>query len=116
MGTLGIGCHALSQCRITTPPASPIAPPASDTITASVSSCRTIRPRRDPSATRNATSFPRSAARAANKLPRFAHAASRIIPASSIRPATKARAGLPSMSPTSPGRARLNVIPSSDFG
>ena len=116
MGTSGIGCHALSTCRMPTPPASPSAPPTSEISTASVSICRNISPRRDPSASRIAVSLARSALRAANRLPRFAHAASRISPASIIIPAMKARAGPPSMSPTSPGRASVNFTPSSSAG
>ena len=46
---------------------SPAAPPISDTITASVSSCLTSRHRLDPRATRSASSRLRSAARAANR-------------------------------------------------
>ena len=70
----------------------------------------------DPRAMRRAISRERSAARAANTLPRLAHAASRMRPASSINPAMKARAGRPSVSPTSPGRARENLSSSSSFG
>ena len=39
-GDVGMGCQALSKRRMTTPPARPIAPPASETSTASVSSWR----------------------------------------------------------------------------
>ena len=116
IGIFGTGSHALSQRRMPMPPSNPTTPPASETRIASVSSCRRISPRRDPSAMRSAISFERSAARAANKLPRFAHAASRISPASSIIPAMNARAGPPSISPTSPGRASVNFTPSSSLG
>ena len=66
-----------------------------------------------PERQRKAISRERSAARAANRLPRLAQAASRISPANSIRPATKARTGRPSRLPRSPGRDRDKVNPSS---
>ena len=95
MGIPGIGRHVLSTRRMPTAPAMPQTPPASETSKASVNSWRRISSRLDPSAMRSAISFERSAARAAKRLPRFAHAASRISPASSISPAMKARAGRP---------------------
>ena len=92
---LGNGCHALSPLNSTTLPHSPTTPPISEISTASVNSCRKMRVRLAPSASRRATSRERSAARAANRLPRLAQAASRINPASSINPAMNARIGLP---------------------
>jgi hypothetical protein len=65
---------------------------------------------------RTAISRERSAVRAAKRLPRLAHAASRMSPAKSISPAIKVRAGRPSVSPTSPGRDNENFRPSSSFG
>ena len=59
--------------------------------------------RRDPRAMRTAISRERSAARAANRLPRLAHAASRIRPARSMSPNIKARVGRPRVFPASPG-------------
>ncbi len=90
-------------------PQSPSAPPASEISTASVNSARRIRFRLDPSASRRATSRERSAARAANRLPRLAHAANRINPARSINPVRKARTAPPIIAAT-PGRASPNVI------
>ena len=59
--------------------------------------------RRDPRAMRTAISRDRSAARAANRLPRLAQAASRMRPARSMSPAIKARVGRPRVFPASPG-------------
>ena len=72
--------------------------------------------RRDPRAMRTAISRERSAARAANRLPRLAHAASRIRPARSMSPNIKARVGRPRVFPASPGRDKENFRPSSDLG
>src|SRR3984885_1249992 len=72
--------------------------------------------RRDPRAMRTAISRERSAARAAKRLPRFAHAASRMRPARSMRPAMNARVGLARVFPASPGRDKENFRPSSDLG
>ena len=116
MGILGMGCHALNKRRITTPPARPSTPPASETRTASVSILRRIKPLRDPSARRSAVSLARSAVRAANRLPRLAHAASRMSPASSISPPMNARAGPCSISPIKPGWAKVNFTSSSSDG
>src|SRR5882757_874634 len=116
MGMPGIGRHVLSTRKITTAPAMPHTPPASETRIASANSWRRMYWRFDPRAMRRAISRERSAARAANTLPRLAHAASRIRPASSVMPNIKARAGRPSVSPTSPGRARENLSSSSSFG
>ena len=65
---------------------SPAAPPISDSITASVSSCLASRHRLDPSAARSASSRLRSAARAANRLARFAQAAASTSNASTVTP------------------------------
>ena len=75
--TSSIGCHRFNTPSSRSALTRPAAPPISDTITASVSSCLTSRPRLDPRATRSASSRPRSAARAANRVARFAHAAAR---------------------------------------
>ena len=83
-GKLDMGCHTLSHSTNTTAPRSPAAPPITETSTASVSSWRRMRLRLDPKASRRAISLDRSAARAAERLPRFAHAAGKISPASSI--------------------------------
>src|ERR1700728_3099047 len=91
---LGNGCHALSARSSATLPNNPIAPPPSEIRNASVNSPRKIRFLLDPSASRKATSRDRSAARAANRLPRFAHAANRIRPVNNIRPAINAFSGL----------------------
>ena len=72
--------------------------------------------RRDPRAMRTAISRERSAARAANRLPRLAHAASRIRAARSMSPAIKARVGRARVFPASPGRDKENFSPSSDLG
>ena len=84
------GCQSLNQCRNAALAHIPAAPPESEIITASVNNARKMRLWLDPSASRTAISFARSAARAANTLPRLAHAASRINPASSINPAMNA--------------------------
>src|SRR5579859_7393777 len=75
-----------------------------------------MKVRRDPRAMRRAISRDRSAARAANKLPRLAHAASRIRAARSISPPIKARVGRPRVFPASPGRDKDNLRPSSVLG
>jgi len=59
---------------------SPTTAPPPDRIKLSVSSCRTIRTRLAPSAPRIANSFERAAALASNRLDRFTHAISMIIP------------------------------------
>ena len=91
-------------------------PPTSAISTASVNTCRRMRVRLDPSASRRATSRDRSAARAANRLPRLAHAASRINPANNNNPVRNARAGLPKKSPRRPGRANVKAIWLSSLG
>jgi hypothetical protein len=90
MGKFPNGCHWLSQRKNARLAHIPMAPPASEIITASVNRARKMRLRLAPSASRIAISFARSAARAANKLPRFAHAASKIKLASSINAAMNA--------------------------
>ena len=116
-GNLGKGCHTLSPRSSTTLPHSPTAPPASEISTASVSSCRRMRiaarPQRQP---QRDFAAERSAARAANRLPRLAQAASRIKPASSINPATNARTGRPRRSPYRLGRARTKLVVPWSFG
>ena len=94
---------------------SPAAPPISDTITASVSSCRTSRRRLDPRATRRASSRLRSAARAANRLARFAHAAASTSSASTVTLQRNPRMTSPS-SPMSPGWISRSGCPSSVSG
>src|SRR5271168_650934 len=116
MGIFGIGRQVLRARRMTTAPAMPQIPPAKETKTASVRSWRRMSWRRDPRAMRTAISRERSAARAANRLPRLAHAASRIRPERSMSPAIKARVGRPRVFPASPGRDKENLRPSSDLG
>ncbi len=92
-------------------PANPAAPPINETSNASVKSCRKIRLRLEPSASRSAISLDRSAARAANKLPRFAHAASRINAANAISPARNARTGLAQHVSRQPRSRQLETHP-----
>ena len=58
------------------PTASPTSPPASDSTTLSVSSCRMIRPREPPIAARIAISRRRPVARTSSRFATFAHAMS----------------------------------------
>ena len=95
MGQRENGCQTLSHSSSATPAARPTAPPAIEISKASVNNVRKMRLRLDPSASRSAISRVRSAARAANKLPRFAHAANRIKPASNINAVMNARTGRP---------------------
>jgi len=97
-------------------PARPNAPPASEIKIASVNTPRRMRLRLDPSANRNAISRERSAARAANRLPRLAHAASRMSPARSIMPEMNPFTTGPSMSPARLGRASEKVMSASVLG
>jgi hypothetical protein len=83
-------------------PNNPSAPPTSEISTDSLNTCRRMRLQLDPSASRKATSRERSAARAANRLPRLAQAASRIKAASNINPVTNAFTGPPRKSPADP--------------
>ena len=94
-GTAGMGCQMLIRRNSMKLTNSPAVPPAREISSASVSSPRRMRLRLEPSARRRATSRERSAARAANRLPRLAHAASRISPESTINPATNARTAGP---------------------
>ena len=116
MGNLDTGCHTLTHRNSATLPHSPTAPPISEISRDSVNSCRRMCMRRAPSASRRATSRERSAARAANRLPRLAHAANTINPASSINPVTNACMGRPKKSPPRPGRANTKVIWPSSLG
>ena len=75
-----------------------------------------MRPRLAPSARRMAISRVRSAARAVNRLPRLAQAASRINPASSINAVRNARVAGPLKSPKRPGRAKPNLNLASVWG
>ena len=98
------------------PPASPTTPPTRETRTASTISWRRISRRFEPSAMRSAISLPdrQSAPQTGSPDSRTPPAGS-APPAASV-PAMKARAGPPSASPTSPGRASVNLIPSSSCG
>ena len=80
MGNRVNGLPQLSPCNSSMLPASPSRAAHERDMAASVSSCRRIRLPVDPRASRSATSRERSDARAANRLPRFAQAATELIP------------------------------------
>ncbi len=107
MGAPGKGCHILICCNSVMLPKSPTAPPTKEISTASVNNCRRMRVRLAPSASRKATSRERSAARAANRLPRLAHAASKIKPARIINPAMNARIARPKELRPARGREKV---------
>src|SRR6516162_5848827 len=94
-GNRGNGCHTLNRRKSPMLPISPATPPASESSTDSVNSWRKMRLRLEPRARRKATSRERSAARAANRLPRLAQAANSIKPERSINPVRKARVAPP---------------------
>ena len=96
-------------------PSRPAAPPISDSIAASVNSCRTSRRRLEPRATRSASSLLRSAARAANRLARLAQAAASTSSASTVTLHRKSRMTSPA-SPISPGWISRSDCPSSVSG
>jgi hypothetical protein len=80
----------------------------------SVSNCRTMRPPPAPIETRIARSRLRSAMRAANRLARFAQAASSTSAAINITPPANARVGSRPADPATPGTLSVSRMPSFD--
>ena len=77
-----------------TPSASPMTPPITDSSTLSVSSCRMMRPRPAPIAARSATSRLRAVARTSSRLATLAHAISRTKATAALRISSVGRAFL----------------------